>query len=107
MIVGLSFHHFGQDKELLVDAAVTEVVVAEEAVEAVVAVVQDQPRPKRAVWIVATKFFPAPLKEKTKQKVLTEMDIRRGSYLNVKEQRQSSGVKFTKELTDILIRQSV
>ena len=43
MIVGLSFHHFGEDKELLVDAAVAEVVVAEEAVEAVVAVVQDQP----------------------------------------------------------------
>ena len=75
MIVGLSFHHFGENEELLVYAAVAEVVVAEEAVEAVVAVVQDQPRPERAVGIVATKFFPAPLKEKTKQKVFTEMDI--------------------------------
>jgi hypothetical protein len=75
MIVGLSFHHFGENEELLVYAAVAEVVVTEEAVEAVVAVVQDQPRPERAVGIVATKFFPAPLKEKTKQKVFTEMDI--------------------------------
>jgi hypothetical protein len=85
MIVGLSFNHFGQDEELLVDAAVAEVVVAEEAVEPVVAVVQDQPRSERAVGIVATKFFPAPLKEKTKQKVFTEMDICRSSYQIVKE----------------------
>ncbi len=68
MIVGLSFDHFSEDEELLVDAAVAEVVVAEEAVESVVAVVQDQPRPERAVGIVATKFFSTPLKEKNKTK---------------------------------------
>ena len=61
MIVGLSFNHFGEDEELLVDAAVAEVVVTEEAVEAVVAVILDHTGAKRAVWIVATKLFTAPL----------------------------------------------
>jgi len=44
-----------------VNAAVAEVVVTQEAVEAVVAVILDHTGAKRAVCIVATKLFTAPL----------------------------------------------
>ena len=39
VIVGLPLDHFGEDEQLFVDAAVAKVVVAEEAVEPVVAVI--------------------------------------------------------------------
>lgn len=66
MIIGnmqllLSFNNFRQNEKFLVNAAVAEVVVTEEAVEAVVAVILDHTGAKRAVWIVATKLFTAPL----------------------------------------------
>ena len=61
MIALLSLDDLGEDKKLPVDAAVADVVVAAEAVEPIVAVVPDHPAPERAVGVVATKLFAAPL----------------------------------------------
>ena len=61
VIALLSLDDLGEDKKLPVDAAVADVVVAAEAVEPVVAVVPDHPAPERAVGVVATKLFAAPL----------------------------------------------
>ena len=63
MIIGLSLNNFREDEQLLVDAAVAEVEVAEEAAEPVVAVVRDQAGAERTIGIVATKLFATPLYE--------------------------------------------
>ena len=64
MLLLLSFDNFCEDEQFFVNTTVAEVVVAEEAVEAVVAVILDHAGAKRAVGIVATKFFTAPLQKK-------------------------------------------
>ena len=64
LLLLLSFDNFCEDEQFFVNTTVAEVVVAEEAVEAVVAVILDHAGAKRAVGIVATKFFTAPLQKK-------------------------------------------
>jgi hypothetical protein len=60
MVAGLPLDNFSEDEELPMDAAVAEVVVAVEAVEAVVPVVQDHP----TLVSMLLNFFLLPLKLK-------------------------------------------
>jgi hypothetical protein len=67
LLLLLSFNNFCENEKFFVDAAVAEVVVTEEAVEAVVAVILNHAGTERAVGIVATKFFSTPLQKREQQ----------------------------------------